>query len=121
MLKIYQKLKQKLIEIKKLIYKKCLILKNIVIYPIRYIKIIHHRLVDINQETLADVQELNVYGMFQQWLIDVIMFGFICSISYIAFIGYPGYQKLILILFGFGMIPSIIIQLRSVILNGELN
>ena len=78
-------------------------------------------LLDTDQGMLAETHDLNVYGMLWQWLLDVVQFGFICVVSYTAFIGYPGHQKLILMLFGFGMIPSIIIQLRSVILNGELN
>lgn len=98
-------------KIKKLIYKFPHNLLNTLKYPFNKLKTLHEILKQTDEDSLQDTQTRNVYQIFKDWILDTIQFGFICVITWIGFVGWSGIGKTVLLIFAFGVIPSIIAYL----------
>lgn len=88
-------------------------LKSIVTYPINRLKTVHNLLHQSMEEGGFSPIEL-----FGNWILDVIQVGFIAMIFYTSFFGWPGFFQAVWMMFGLGVIPTMIRFLRESIING---
>ena len=103
---------------KKYLYNFCFYIKSLVIFPINKIKTLHQLVLQMDELAIQESDEKkNPYQMLSAWLIDVLTFGVICLVLYVAFFGWHPLKKSIILIFGFGMIPTILRYIRDVILG----
>lgn len=91
---------------------------HVYLSPIARIKTLHHNLLQTRQDQLGQPNNLNVYQMFFGWILDTIEVGFVCSIPYTYWFGFPGWRYPLLVL-GLGVIKDVIKYLRFAILGKE--
>lgn len=102
---------------KTFIKSKVLYIKGRLILPINKLKTLHQTVISIDENTLKEPRVRNAYQLLIDWLVDVIQFGFMCTVAYSALLGWQGYGKTVLLMFGFGMLPDIISHIRNSILG----
>ncbi len=91
--------------------------------PLRKLKSFHERIKQVKESDLAKSPDRNPYEQLTDWLLDTITFGFLCLITYHAIMAHrldpsPNWITSLLVLFGTGVLPTIISTLRSAI-KGE--
>lgn len=81
------------------------------------IKTLHYKILELTEIDLEKSVDRNPYQILFDWCVDVLVLGFICVIPYIAFIGWQGWPRTILILLALGMLPTVIRKFREPIIG----
>lgn len=68
------------------------------------VKTLHDNLKQVNMNDLIEKERLNPYQVFSYWLLDVVQFGLLLTISIsVLWISYQGFLKSLMLIFALGI------------------
>ena len=76
----------------------------LVIRPIKFIQRLHHAITQIDEESIKQRRiSRNPYQMFQDWLLDLVVYGLTIFPLYWMIYGWPGYKFTLLFVIAIGL------------------